>query len=257
MAAMTDSLHTSAAGVAGARPPPDPAISEALISAHRRAVEVMRSVDGLLVGWTVANQNFHAADGAEEVTAAWAHPREDLFLEAARGDDFIGVQAYTRVRIGPDGPLPIPDGAEVTRTGWEYWPDALEEAIWHTWEVTGGMPILVTENGVATDDDQRRIVYTSHALHGLRAARRRHRHKRVHPLERAGQLRVGRRVPADVRPHRGRPHDLRADGQTERTLARRHRQGQPAPRMTTPKRRLPGTGSPRECLDSALWRGSI
>lgn len=170
MAAMTDSLNKSASGVAGARPPPDPAISEAMIRAHRRAVEVMRSVDGLLVGWTVANQDFQAEEGAEEAAAAWAHPREDRFLEAASGDDFIGVQAYTRVRIGPDGPLAIPEGAEVTLTGWEYWPDALEEAIRHTWEVTGGTPIVVTENGIATSDDQRRIDYTGHALRGLKAA---------------------------------------------------------------------------------------
>ena len=30
---------------------------------------------------------------------------EDVFLEAARGDDFVGVQTYTRIRIGPDGML--------------------------------------------------------------------------------------------------------------------------------------------------------
>ena len=170
MAAMTDSLEKQAAGVAGARPAPDPAISEALIRAHRRAVEVMRSIDHLLVGWTVANQCFQAEEGAEDVARLWAHPREDLFLEAARGDDFVGVQSYTRVRIGRDGPLPIPAGAELTLTGWEYWPDALEEAIRHTWDVAGGVPILVTENGIATDDDERRIDYTASALRGLKAA---------------------------------------------------------------------------------------
>ena len=57
----------------------------------------------------------------------------------------------------------------MTQTGWEYWPDALEEAIRHTWQVTGGTPIIVTENGIATGDDQRRIDYTRHALRGLKA----------------------------------------------------------------------------------------
>ena len=170
MAAMTDSTAKTATGVAGARPAPDPTISDALIGAHRRAVEVLRSVHGLLVGWTVANQDFQAEEGAEEATTAWAWPREDRFLEAAKGDDFVGVQAYTRVRIGSDGALPVPEGAEMTQTGWEYWPDALEEAIRHTWQVTGGTPIIVTENGIATGDDQRRIDYTGHALRGLKAA---------------------------------------------------------------------------------------
>jgi beta-glucosidase len=131
---------------------------------------VMRSIDHLLVGWTVANQCFQAEEGAEDVARVWAYPREDLFLEAAKGDDFVGVQSYTRVRIGPDGPLPIPAGAELTLTGWEYWPDALEEAIRHTWDVAGHVPILVTENGIATDDDERRIAYTASALRGVRSA---------------------------------------------------------------------------------------
>ena len=28
---------------------------------------------------------------------------EDVFLEATEGDDFVGVQTYSRERIGPDG----------------------------------------------------------------------------------------------------------------------------------------------------------
>ncbi|MGN6405258.1 family 1 glycosylhydrolase, partial [Sinomonas sp.] len=37
-------------------------------------------------------------------------------------------------------------------------------ALRHTAEVTGGLPILITENGIATSDDARRIAYTSEAL---------------------------------------------------------------------------------------------
>ena len=44
--------------------------------------------------------------GAEDVTAAYRHPREDVFIEAARGDDWIGVQSYTRTRIGAGRPDP-------------------------------------------------------------------------------------------------------------------------------------------------------
>jgi len=43
-------------------------------------------------------------------------------------------------------------------------------AVRHAWEVTGGVPILVTENGIPTADDQRRIEYTEAALRGLFAA---------------------------------------------------------------------------------------
>ena len=42
-------------------------------------------------------------------------------------------------------------------------------AIRHAWKVTG-LPILVTENGIATADDERRIAYTAEALQHLMAA---------------------------------------------------------------------------------------
>jgi beta-glucosidase len=40
-------------------------------------------------------------------------------------------------------------------------------ALRRAWEVTGGTPMIVTENGIATADDQRRIDYTTGALEGL------------------------------------------------------------------------------------------
>lgn len=43
------------------------------------------------------------------------------------------------------------------------------EDLGDAWEVTG-LPILVTENGIATSDDDRRIAYTTDALRGLSAA---------------------------------------------------------------------------------------
>ncbi|HWC37038.1 MAG TPA: family 1 glycosylhydrolase, partial [Acidimicrobiales bacterium] len=36
------------------------------------------------------------------------------------------------------------------------------------WEVTGGVPLLVTENGISTDDDDRRVEYVRRALGGVR-----------------------------------------------------------------------------------------
>ncbi|MFB7298224.1 glycoside hydrolase family 1 protein [Streptomyces rubiginosohelvolus] len=151
---------------------PDAEVTRSLIRAHRAAYDVLKAADpGLQVGWTVANQVYEPEPGAAEVAEAHAYPREDVFLEAAREDDWIGVQAYTRHRIGPDGPLPVEPGAETTLTGWEFYPEALGLAIRHTVAVVGPhVPVLVTENGIATDDDERRIAYTTGALASLAAA---------------------------------------------------------------------------------------
>lgn len=153
--------------VAGAMPPPDQETSEALVAAHHAASEELSDLSGLATGWTVANQNFQAVDGAEALAEEWAHTREDQFLDAAKDDGFVGVQAYTRVVIGPEGPRePAPDTRR-TITGWEFYPQALEGAIRHTAERTGGVPVVVTENGIATSSDDERIEYTTGALAGL------------------------------------------------------------------------------------------
>jgi len=57
-------------------------------------------------------------DGGEATLERERRDMEDVFLEAVRGDDFLGVQTYTRVRIGPDGPRQPAAGARVTQMGW-------------------------------------------------------------------------------------------------------------------------------------------
>jgi len=156
--------------VAAALPAPDQQISDVLARAHSRSREVLTSVPGIRSGWSVATQAFHPEPGYESQTHDYAYPREDYFLEAARGDDWIGVQAYTRTFVGPDGPRPVPDGARTTLTGWEYFPPALGIGVRNAWQVTGGVPVFVTENGVATEDDDLRVEYTEGALTGLQEA---------------------------------------------------------------------------------------
>lgn len=146
-------------------PAGDPVVTGNLIAAHRRAVGILRGA-GKRAGWTVATQAYQPIAGAEAVAEEYGLSREDVFLDAASGDDWVGVQAYTRTRIGPDGPLPIDEGAERTLTGWEYYPPAIEYGIRNAWS-RAGVPIYVTENGIATADDARRIDYTTGALEAV------------------------------------------------------------------------------------------
>ncbi|MEK0098870.1 family 1 glycosylhydrolase [Streptomyces sp. A475] len=165
-----DRLGVGAIGPAGL-PLPDKDISAALIDAHRRAREVVKSISpDIKVGWSVATQACQALPGAERISAAYSWPREDVFVEASRDDDWVGVQSYTRTRVGMDGPIPAPMDAERTLSGWEYYPPALGEAVRHTAQIVPSVPIIVTENGISTSDDARRIAYTKGALKGLAEA---------------------------------------------------------------------------------------
>jgi beta-glucosidase len=151
-------------------PRPDPEVADALIAAHVRAREIVGSLPSVRVGWTVANQAVEAEPGCEEQARGYRHSREDQFLEVSAADDFVGVQAYSRTIVGPRGPYVGASDHPPTQMGWEYFPGALRAAAEHTWAVTGGTPILVTENGIATADDARRISYTHDALRGLHDA---------------------------------------------------------------------------------------
>jgi beta-glucosidase len=143
---------------------PDPEIGAALLDAHRAAVPIVRAAIGAKVGLTVASQALVAAPGAEAVHADVQFRFEDQYLEAARGDDFVGVQSYTSQLVDENGLVPHPAHPDNTLMGWAHRPDAVGIAVRHAREVVGDVPIVVTENGIATDDDRRRISYTGAAL---------------------------------------------------------------------------------------------
>jgi beta-glucosidase len=140
---------------------------EVLLDAHRLATQALRAGRGKFpVGMTLAMREMVAAPGGEETCARARREAEDIYLEAARGDDFLGVQCYTRERFGEDGVLPAADAARFTQMGYEFRPEALEAAIRHA-HATARIPLIVTESGVATADDSQRIEFVERALAGV------------------------------------------------------------------------------------------
>jgi len=143
-------------------------VNQALVTAHRFAVESIRSGPGdAPVGLTLSMTDYQLQPGGEQWLERLRRPSEDVFLEATAGDDFIGVQTYTRMRVGPEGPLPGQQGVPTTQMGYEFWPEALEACIRRAVATTGGLPVYVTENGIGTDDDAARIEYVGRALAGV------------------------------------------------------------------------------------------
>jgi beta-glucosidase len=137
------------------------------LRAHRRAVEAIKSASGNFpVGITLALQDIHFAEDAERIGARMRKEINDVYLESLQGDDFVGVQSYSRTRVGAEGVLPSEEGIELTEMGYEFWPEALEATIRYAVEKTG-LPVIVTENGIATRDDTRRIEYVRRALNGV------------------------------------------------------------------------------------------
>jgi beta-glucosidase len=143
--------------------------NDVFVDAHAKAVAAIKSGADpeVPVGMTLSMTDFQAVDGGESRRDGIVRNLEDVYLEAARGDDFIGVQTYSRTRVGPDGALPPEDGMRTTLMGYEFWPEALEATIRRAWDMTDNTPVLVTENGIATEDDAERVEYVDRALRGV------------------------------------------------------------------------------------------
>ncbi len=143
----------------------DPARSRAVIlAAHRRAFEAIHSAGGSFpVGLTLALPDIQDAPGGEEQAAELRRELGDVYLETLHGDDFVGVQTYSRMLVGPSGQVLPAEGAQVNQMGEEYYPKALAGTIQHAARVAG-IPIYVTENGLASIDDAPRQEYFRRAL---------------------------------------------------------------------------------------------
>ncbi len=139
---------------------------DVMVSAHRRAVDAIKSGPGSFpVGLNLAISDDQSVDGNAQRDAKRAELYEP-WLALAVKDDFVGVQTYTRSRVGPKGDLPPEQGAELTQMGYEFWPEALEQTIRYAAE-RAKVPVYVTENGIGTDDDTRRVEYIKRALAGV------------------------------------------------------------------------------------------
>jgi beta-glucosidase len=109
--------------------------------------------------------DYQAAPGGEDRVEKIRGTHEDVFLEVVPGDDFLGVQTYTRMLLGQSGWLgPQPD-VPILPMGYEYWPQALGACLRRAWDFTGGrVPLWVTESGIGTDDDTLRAAFVRAAL---------------------------------------------------------------------------------------------
>ena len=135
--------------------------------AHQAAKAAIKAIHPeIQVGITLSIHDLQALPGGEAYAEkAWEEEFRH-YLPFILGDDFLGVQNYTRTQYGPQGQLPAPEGAELTQMDYEFYPEALEHVIRKVREDFSG-DLIVTENGVATADDARRVAFIRRALQGV------------------------------------------------------------------------------------------
>ncbi|MGO9639235.1 MAG: glycoside hydrolase family 1 protein [Terracidiphilus sp.] len=141
---------------------------EGLLAAHAKGMEAIKAIrPNLPTGFSLAISDDQPADGNSRIAQKQAEVYGP-WLEAARQCDFLGVQTYSRTIIGKKDQAP-PKDVEVTQTGMEFYPECVGHVARYAARETG-VPIIITESGIATDDDSRRVEYTRRALAGLKSA---------------------------------------------------------------------------------------
>ncbi len=139
-----------------------PKSDEIRIAAHKLARQAIKRIrTDIAVGWTLANVD---AQGDEASVLSFKEKVNIPYLRIASEDDFVGVQTYTRLILGADGrPSLPPEGAERSQTGDEYYPVAIGHTIREAWQYSG-VPVVVTENGIATENDELRVRFYTEAV---------------------------------------------------------------------------------------------
>lgn len=138
-----------------------------LLAAHAKAYQAIKAGPGdFPVGVTLTTQAVEPV-GAGSIAPQMEKTLYGNWWDAVNASDFVGVQTYTRLRFDAKGPVPPPKGAEMTAAGYEYYPQALGATIRLAATKTN-KPIYVTESGIATDDDSRRIAWLDASIAQVR-----------------------------------------------------------------------------------------
>jgi beta-glucosidase len=142
-------------------------VNETLRACHVAMRDALREGPGTYpIGLPLSLHEWEALPGFEERLRTFREEVEDKYLLSLTGDDYVGVQCYTKFILGPDGVVTNPEG-EVTDMGYLFWPQCVDYTVRRAVELAN-IPVIVTENGIGTADDHQRIRYLEEALAGVR-----------------------------------------------------------------------------------------
>jgi beta-glucosidase len=140
-----------------------------LIASHVKGYAAIKNIrPDLPVGVTLTMMDDQSAGADHTLRDAKRTKVYGAWLDAVKGNaDFLGVQNYERAVYDEMG-LVAPH-APLSGMGAEIYPASLEGAVRYA-HATCGLPIIVTEHGLCTNDDAQRAALIPPSLAGLHAA---------------------------------------------------------------------------------------
>lgn len=138
-----------------------------VMKAHQAAKKAIKEVNpNLQVGITLSLHDIQAKEGGEKRAEEEWNEEFLHYLPYIKEDDFFGLQNYTRSVFDENGICAAPEGARLTQMDYEIYPQALEACIRKVHKELH-MPIIVTENGIAVEDDAVRVEFMDKATDGV------------------------------------------------------------------------------------------
>lgn len=138
-----------------------------VIKAHEAARDAIKEeCPHLKVGLTLSLHDMQPSLGGEKLAEKEWDEEFLHYLPYIKNDDFLGVQCYTRKRFDENGTIVASDNERKTQMGYEDYPLAIANVVRAVARDYHG-DIIITENGIATDDDDRRIEFIKEALDGI------------------------------------------------------------------------------------------
>lgn len=155
-------------------------VGRVLLEAHRAAVRALRDGAGepragLVVQLPLLAPARPDDESCQAFCRAMREEIVDLYLDGLVGPDrgdWLGVQYYRKQWVDPACPTLFaepPPGTRTSQMGWAVHPDGFRQMLHRASET--GLPLYVTENGMATEDDSERIDYLTSHLAALARAR--------------------------------------------------------------------------------------
>lgn len=158
-------------------------VTERLLHAHKLAYQIIHGVTPhARVGLThnVLSLVPHRAWWGDRWATRWAERfwNQRVMDKAAKHSDFLGVNYYfhQRVKLWPSrrwGLVSFVDprslGREVSGLGWEVYPYGLTNVLVGLGQ-RYSLPLYVTENGIATDNEEQRLSFVTRSVRAVQAA---------------------------------------------------------------------------------------
>ena len=166
-------FHTSPLKINSFLKPRSEKTERFVMEAHMAAKKAIKEVlPEAKVGLTLSLFDYQPTKaGRDAAVKLW---KEDFgwYLPFIREDDFLGVQNYSRKIVDENGALEPAADAPLTQMGYEDYPQSIGNVLMRVARHFPG-ELMVTENGIATSDDERRCAFIKEAVSAVMKAKRR------------------------------------------------------------------------------------